>query len=561
MRKWLLLGVVLGLAVAGCKNEEAKGAVASKSDTAVKTAPVGDEYQSFRGEKPLEDDICFEAQRRRIPVLMFHDLVVERTKETLWYDCTVEEFETILQAIDIEGFTVISSQELYDHLTTGKEVPEKSIVLTFDDNYQSFYDYAWPLLQQYDYPATMFVHTGFVGSQQGRPKMTWDTLKELVKSKLFTVGGHTIHHYLDLKDRDISEQTKELVDSKKDLETNLGVTVDFLAYPNGSNSEDTQLLTRQAGYKMSYTIINTPAEESPNILAVGRYIHTRYQEALRDRDGAVYGQPATIFRTAWNKQSKIKYVSEKFAGIPLKMTFGGMPSTHMSLAGREMVSTFVEREQAQAGINGGFFAMAAIQSTDNAMVGPLKTPDMTEVAPDQSSERWDKINGRPLVIWSPEEFAILPYIPAQMNKEDQFQWFMKGYTDTFMAGVWLVHNGVPQPREFQNVVGAKDIQDLRRRAFIGITKDGQFVAGAATTSVSSEKLAIAIAEAGVEEAVLIDSGFSTSLVFGGKIKASGHSSAKDPSRPVPHAITIKGVIDESTQDDEDLSVQQPKRKR
>lgn len=547
--------------MAGCKNEEPAGVVAAKSDTSESKQVNPDEFASFRGEKPLEEDICFEAQRRRIPVLMFHDIVAERGKGTLWYDCTIEEFETILQAIEIEGFTVITSQQLYEHLTTGKDVPEKSIVLTFDDNYQSFYDYAWPLLQQYNYPSTMFVHTGFVGSQQGRPKMTWETLKELSQSKLFTVGGHTINHFLDLKDRDIAEQTKELTDSKKDLETKLGITVDFLAYPNGSNGEDTQLLTRQAGYKMAYTIVNTPSEESPNILAVGRYVHTRYQEALRDRDGAIYGQPASIFRTSWNKKSKIKYVNEKFAGVPLKMTFGGMPSTHMSLTGREMVSTFVEREQAQAGINGGFFAMAAIASTDNAMVGPLKTPEMTEVAPDQSPERWDKINGRPLVIWSAEEFAILPYIPSQMSKEEQFQWFMKDYTDTFMAGVWLVHNGVPQPREFQNVVGAKDIQDLRRRAFIGITKDGQFVAGAAVTSVSSEKLAIAIAEAGVEEAVLIDSGFSTSLVFDGKIKASGHSSAKDPSRPVPHAITIKGVVDETTQDSEDLAVQQPKRRK
>lgn len=550
--------LLLGLAVAGCKEE--KGTASAKADPSEPKVATEDQFASFRGPKPLEDDICFEAQKQRVPVLMFHDLVAERTKESLWYDCTVEEFEAILKAIDLEGFKVISSQELYEHLTTGKEVPEKSIVLTFDDNYQSFYDYAWPLLQQYNYPSTMFVHTGFVGSQQGRPKMTWDTLKELTKSELFTVGGHTINHFLDLKDRDISEQTTELEKSKKDLEDNLGVKIEFLAYPNGSNGEDTQLLSRQAGYKMAYTIINTPAEESPNIMAVGRYIHTRFQTALEDCDKANFGEPATIFRTAWNKTSKIKYVNEKFAGVPLRMVFGGLPSTHMSLSGREMVSAFVEREQAQAGINGGFFAMAAIQSTDNAMVGPLKTPDMAEVAPDQATERWEKINGRPLVLWSPEEFAILPYIPAQMGKEEQFQWFMKGYTDTFMSGVWLVHQGVPQPREFQDVVGAKDIQDLRRRAFIGVTKDGQFVAGAAVTSVSSEKLAEAIAEAGVEEAVLIDSGFSTSLVFDGKIKASGHSSTKDPSRPVPHAITIKGVVDETTQDDEDLAVAQPKKK-
>ena len=129
---------------------------------------------------------------------------------------------------------------------------------------------------------------------------------------------------------------------------------------------------------------------------------------------------------------------------------------------------------------------------------------------------------------------------------------MKEYTDCFMGGVWLVHKGVARPRELQDIFGASDIQDFRRRAFIGITKEGEFVAGAATTSVSSEKFAEAIAEAGVEEAVLIDSGFSTSLIFDGKVKASGHSSATEPSRPVPHAIVILGELDPASKDNEDL---------
>ena len=550
MRKWIAFLLTVALALVACNSAE-KPSKEAKNAPEPKAEVV--EAKGFRGEKPAEEDICFEAQRRRVPVLMFHDLVAERTRETLWYDCTVEEFQAILEAIDIEGYSVISSRQLYEHLVNGKEIPEKSIVLTFDDNYQSFYDYAWPLLQQYNYPSTMFVHTGFVGKQEGRPKMTWETLQELTKSELFEVGGHTINHFLDLAERDTLVQTAELEDSKKQLEEKLGVKVDFLAYPNGSNSDETQVLARQAGYKMAYTIVNTPAEESPNIMAVGRYVHTKFQEAMRDREGAVWGEPAVIYRAPWNKVAKVTYVKGEYGGVPLRMVFGGKPSTHMSLTGREPVSAFVEREKAQAGINGGFFAMAAIASTDNAMVGPLKTQDMDQLAPDESPERWGKINGRPMVIWSDEEFALLPYIPSQMRKEDQFQWFMKDYTDCFMGGVWLVHNGVPRLREFQDIFGAKDIQDARRRAFIGITKDGQFVAGAAVESVSSEKLAFALAEAEIQEAVLIDSGFSTSLVFGGKIKASGHSNRDHPSRPVPHAITIKGILDEASQDSEDLT--------
>lgn len=545
---FLALTLSLGL-LGGCKQQD---------DTSNKPLKGNDNEgpqakKDPHGEAPAIPDICFESQNRRIPILMFHDVLEKRGKGSLWYDCTTDELDEILAAIETESFKVISLDELYDHLTTGKEVPEKSIVLTFDDNYQSFYDLAWPKLKEHGYPSAVFVHTGFVGKAEGRPKMSWETLKELVKDPLFTVGGHTINHYEDLKDRDPATQRTELTVSKEDLEKNLGITIKYLAYPNGSNGEDTQILAQEAGYKMAVTIVQTPAEESPNIFAVGRYVHTKYKNAMEDAQKAVSGAPADVIRKAWNKEAPVRYVTGKYAGVPLRMVFGGHPTTVMSARGRQPVKDFVQEAGAVAGINGGFFAMAAVDSFDNAMVGPLKTADMGQLVADASPERWVKINDRPLVIWSDDEFALLPYVPAQMNKPDQYEYFMRGYTDCFMGGVWLVHKGQARSKEEQDVFGAKDIQDPRRRAFIGVTSDGQFVAGTATDSVSSEKLAQAAAEAGVEEAVLIDSGFSTSLVFNDKIKASGHSNKQHPSRPVPHAIVIKGTIDLKTDDKEDLS--------
>ncbi|HLO98301.1 MAG TPA: polysaccharide deacetylase family protein, partial [Fimbriimonas sp.] len=223
---------------------------------------------NYHGDPPTYPNICMDAQNRRIPIIMFHDLVYERSRDTLWYDCSLDEFKAIIDAIDLEGMTVISLDELYDHLTTGKEIPTDSIVLTFDDNYQSFYDLAWPILKEKGYPAAMFVHTAFVGKTEGRPKMSWDTLKELAADPLMTIGGHTINHFLDLKDRDINVQRDELTISKTELETQLNITIDYLAYPNGSNGMDTQHLAEEAGYKMAFTIEQMPAEESPNIFAV-----------------------------------------------------------------------------------------------------------------------------------------------------------------------------------------------------------------------------------------------------------------------------------------------------
>ena len=539
----LAIGLLLGCNKGQSSTNESEGETNSPAVTST----------DYHGPEPEQKDICFEAQSNRIPVLMFHDLVVERDRKSLWYDCSVSEFTEILDFIELDGRTVISLNDLYEHLTSGKKVPEKSIVLTFDDNYQSFYDLAWPIVQKYKIPVAMFVHTGFVGKTEGRPKMSWETLKTLVQDPLFTVGGHTINHYEDLKDRDLNVQRDELTISKADLETNLGIKIDYLAYPNGSNGEDTQILALEAGYKMAFTIVNTPAEESPNIAAVGRYVHTRYINAVHDAEDAIRGAPTEVLRKEWKKDGPVRYVTGTFNGIPLKMVIGGHPSTAFSKTGRQPVKEFVREGNAVAGINGGFFALAAIDSNDPQMVGPVRTSEMMKTTPDMSSERWIKINNRPLVMWSDDEFALLPYVPEQMNKEEQYEYFMKGYTDCFMGGVWLVHAGEARPAKDQSMFAAKDIQDARRRAFIGITAEGEFVAGTATDSVSSSKLAEAIVEVGVEEAVLIDSGFSTSLVFNDKIKATGHSNKDHPSRPVPHAIVIRGKLDVSTDDAVDLS--------
>ena len=121
------------------------------------------------------------------------------------------------------------------------------------------------------------------------------------------------------------------------------------------------------------------------------------------------------------------------------------------------------------------------------------------------------------------------------------------YTDTFLAGVWLVHGGIAREKDDMNTFASKDIQDPRRRAFLGIMPDGQVVAGASKTGCSSAQLAQAISSAGIQEAVLLDSGFSTSLVYGEKIMASGHSTAETPSRPVPHAIVFKGTLDPASE--------------
>jgi len=494
---------------------------------------------------PPYTEISIKSQTRRVPVIMYHDVVPVRTRQSQWFDCSVEEFEEQMAFLSERGAVPISLQDLYLHLTQGKDIPETAVVLTFDDNYQGFYDNAWPILKRYNFPAAMFVHTGFVGNKEGNyPKMDWDTLRELVKDPLFTVGGHTISHPDDMALLSAEEQTREMTVSKADLEKELGVPIEYFAYPNGKGDEMTWELARAAGYKMAFTIKNGLAEESPGIMAIHRYVHTRLEKAWEDRERHLMGGAGYIFRGQF-ADVPIQYRTATHNGVKLSLITGGKPETVTSES-REGVRDFVDRTGAQAGINGTFFALAAIKETDNRLVGPCLTPEMTMVIGDEERSRWDRLRNRPVVMWGPTGVAIVPYNPDTMRLDSAFRDFMPDVQNVFMGGVWLVANGVPRTREEQNVFGSSDIQDFRRRAAFGIDGNGAVVFATSRNSRTSEQFAVALADAGVVEAVLLDSGFSTSLVLGENLLASGHSNADHASRPVPHAIVSRGVIDEAS---------------
>ncbi|MEZ0326332.1 MAG: polysaccharide deacetylase family protein [Fimbriimonas sp.] len=537
MARRFLLFFASALAAVSCNNPPAPTPSAGKpSPPAVVVVPPPPPYT----------EISLKCQGQRVPVIMYHDVIAKRDKDAQWFDCTVDELKVHLDWLETNSVTPISLDQLYGHLTKGEQIPERSVVLTFDDNYQGYYDRALPLLRAKNYPSAMFVHTGFVGKKEGlHPKMDWKTLKELAKDPLVTIGGHTISHPDDITLLPLDQQMKELQESKAELEKQLGKPVPYFAYPNGKNDEAVQGLTKAAGYTMAFSIHNGLAEESPSTFSVDRYIHTRFEKAFEDWEKSTTGGALAAYLGPL-KKSPVSFSEGEFENVKLALVKGGTPTSLMSET-REGVLEFVKRTPgAVAGINGGFFAISDIKSSDNRMVGPMKTAAMPSVVPDEAKERWDKLRNRPVVMWGPTGIGIVPFQPETMRTDEAFKDFVPDLTDVLLTGVWLVHSGVARTKEQMDTFGAKDIQDFRRRAFLGITADGELVLGAATSSYTSEQVARAAAAAGLYEAVLLDSGFSTSLVYGQSIKASGHSTPTTPSRPIPHAIVVIGDLDPAT---------------
>jgi peptidoglycan/xylan/chitin deacetylase (PgdA/CDA1 family) len=516
---------------AGCRPHSLSGSLE-------RVLPGESATQPLEEQKPTFANISLRAQAGRTSVIMYHDIIKERDKDSVWFDVTTDEFQKDIDFILQNGFTVLTMDQLYEHLTEGKPIPQKSVVLTFDDNYQGFYDNALPILKQHGLPATVFVHTGFVGSQVGHPKMTWDELKELVSGGLVTIGAHTITHPDKFADLPADVQRKELIDSKAKLEEMLGVPVPYMAYPVGSNSEVTRDLAKEAGYKMSFTMEPTPAEASPNILAVGRYESKKFEEALTAQMNEIAAVPQCVVDVTL-KDVPIDCQVGTFEGIKLAIIKGGRPMS-LQAQGRKSVGDFVKENQAVAGINGTFFSAAAVASDDNKLIGPCRPANVGLFMPDPDPTRLKKLVDRPMVIWGPTRLAIANFVPGCMNAESIYHDFMPDYTDAFLAGTWLVHDGLARAREHITIFASKDIQDYRKRAFFGVTKEGTMICGASMGSITSDQLGKAAAAAGAQEAVLLDSGFSTSLIYDDLVLASGHSNADHPSRPVPHAIVLMG---------------------
>jgi biofilm PGA synthesis lipoprotein PgaB len=231
-------------------------------------------------------------------------------------------------------------------------------------------------------------------------------------------------------------------------------------------------------------------------------------------------------------------------GVTLVLVEGGVLGSRRSPI-RQRVVDFVREAGATAGLNGTFFANASLNGTDNLLIGPsLCDNETTETMSPFDTK--PQLQGRPLVVVSPTATSIVPYDTSMLSMPGAIQNLLPNVTSAFLGGVWLVHNGTASTLGQLNAYNVHDAEDPRRRAFFAIMPDGRPVLGATDGSTTSRHLARSLAAAGIQEAVLLDSGFSTSLVFQSTVLVTGHSTKTLQSRPVPQALVLYGQPDPAT---------------
>lgn len=224
--------------------------------------------------------------------------------------------------------------------------------------------------------------------------------------------------------------------------------------------------------------------------------------------------------------------------VRLALLRGGRPLSLLSKY-RIGVSDFVMQSGAVAGINGAFFVDASLFGTNNTLIGPYQTEANPQFQPERNPAILERIKNRPLVLWNAKRIAIVAFQTTTLNSSDWLNLIVPKITDAFLGGAWILKHGqVFSDAQLLERPAPQDVNEVRPRVFFGVTKHGEVLLGASLNPTSSSELARAARAAGAFEAVLLDSGYSTSLIYQDKIIAVGRHNATIPSRPVPHAIVL-----------------------
>lgn len=225
--------------------------------------------------------------RDKVVVLMYHHIAESEAGEEV--TITPERFRKHLQTLKDNYYQVISIEDYVRFVKEDKPVPPNAVVITFDDGYESFYTYAYPLLKQYHYTATNFVIVHYIDSHYpSLPFLTWNQLVQMKKDG-FSFYSHTFDLHQKLKgangqlvpalanpiwlegDNRLETQseyrkriTDDLVYANQLLQEKLGNQLNILCFPYGYYNKTVVEVGNDIGIDFFFTTrdgINTRADK------------------------------------------------------------------------------------------------------------------------------------------------------------------------------------------------------------------------------------------------------------------------------------------------------------
>ncbi|MBQ6262815.1 MAG: polysaccharide deacetylase family protein [Clostridia bacterium] len=226
---------------------------------------------------PECDPLPEEEYTATVPIICYHQIV--KDGETNASTATEATFESHMKALSESGFTPVSIYDLKAYVENGADLPEKPVLITFDDGYLGNYEIAFPILKEYGFKATIFAIGVSVGKDTYKdtgkaitPHFTLEQAEEMKNSGLITVASHgyDVHEVEGLDAEPVREGMlarrgeKEadyvsfLTADAQKMFSLLGEDAGFVSYPSGKYDERARVILREAGVFATVTTSGDP---------------------------------------------------------------------------------------------------------------------------------------------------------------------------------------------------------------------------------------------------------------------------------------------------------------
>lgn len=262
----VLVAVVITIATSGGHDTAQSSAQSDKpAPSTTQASTTGKTVKETAAQAPVGPQISGEAAKKaRIPILMYHVISTPpagQAMSELWVPKA--RFRSQVEALKKAGYSAITMEQAMQAWQKGASIPEKPIVLTFDDGYLTQSTNAGPILEKLGWKGVLYLVTRNIG-----PTIPEASVKKLIRLG-WELGSHTLTHP-DLTTLGAADLKKELEDSRLQLQAQFGQPVDAFCYPTGANNETVRAATKAAGYTSATTVVGGIADGAQDPYALPR---------------------------------------------------------------------------------------------------------------------------------------------------------------------------------------------------------------------------------------------------------------------------------------------------
>ena len=235
------------------------------------------------------------AEESNITVLMYHRIGDDRYPST---NISQELFEKHIEYLVEENINVLPITELSKYLKKEISLTNKTVFITIDDAYRSFFQNGFPILKKNKLPFGIFVSSEYVSSTEKSEFMSWSMLKEVSKSNGLILNHSKSHE--SLVGMDMLTLKKEIEQNQNEIEKKIGKQPKIFSYPYGESSKTVEEVIKMLNYDIAFSQHSAPIHLDQNKYRLPRYALNDEFGSLKRFKMIIQTKPLEIFESSFD---------------------------------------------------------------------------------------------------------------------------------------------------------------------------------------------------------------------------------------------------------------------